>query len=305
MSKEIIVIRNIIFEVKNYELVLEYLLGKLDTNKYIIHLYKDQNNEDKYYIDITDDNYFLTALVDLETKNFKTLFRYETIIMNSNKMGYDNIERIKKVYNIEDISYNSNLNEKLKNVLFNVNNHIINHSYIFFDNYVYEITNTDKDIDKIYQIFRNNSNFKNCIVNTTGDLFYDRNAPNNIVIKKTENLFIDFIWEIYFSLVQVGLLNKADALLKYDYKGYNKKNVKLKLKRLKIRKFTEIENNSLIKQEIILLYIVFIILCDVEKEVRYIACEPESVAELIKSYLDSRKLDSNLFYSLFNEIYLL
>jgi len=299
MGEKILKTNDVFFIVKDYASTVEYLLGGDNANKYILHLYKDE--EDNYHIDLTDNDYFLTAIEGFRPKNFKSLFYYETLILgNLSKMEYDNIERIKKIYDIEDINYNSNLNKKLKNVLFNVNNYVIDRAYIFFENYVYKVMDTDKNNIKIYQIFRNNSNFKNCIVNTFDDLF---DAPTSKSIENKGNILNGFIEEICFKLIYSKTLDKVDVLLKYGYMEYDKKKVWLKSKNLKIRKFTEIGNNSLIKQEIILLYIIFIILCDVEKEVRYMTCKPESVAELIDSYLDSRKLDSGLFYSLFEGIY--
>jgi len=294
MREKIVKVKDVVFVVKNYEFLLEYLLGELDRDKYIIHLYKDKNEEDKYYIDLTDDDYFLIIMGELKKENFEMLFEYKTL---TSEIEYGNIEKIKKIYGIEDISYTSNLNEKLKNVLFNINNRIVNIAYVFFENYLYKLINSNNFFyNTTYEIFRNTSNLKNCIINSYDDIF-----KSFIISIEKENVFREFIEKIRLVLTKSKILENVDALLKYDDVINDK--ILLEFKTLKIRKFTEIGDNSLIKREIILLYIIFTILFDVQTREYRMSCNLETITELIKSYLDSGKLDSDLFYSLFSEIY--
>jgi len=188
MSDKIVKVNSDLLYIKDYELIIDYLLGKIDPNKYILHLYKDENEEGKYNINLTDDDYSLMA-IKIEMENFENLFDYNLFILDNkdiDKTLYDNIEEIKKIYGIEDISYNSDLNEKLKNALFKVNNQLVNYSYVFFENYVYELFNASGNNFREYEIFKNNSNLKNCIINNTISFLA---SINDIIIKNNGNVF--------------------------------------------------------------------------------------------------------------------
>jgi len=308
MSEKIIEIKNVIFVVKNYELVAEYLLKKYDIDKYIIHVYRDKNKENKYYIDLTNDASLLGIMKYLGyskvvEEGFKTLFKYEISIFD---VEYGNIERIKKIYNIEDISYSSSLNEKIRNVLFNVDNQMLKFAYVFFEKYVYVIPKSDKNTRKMHWIVENDSNFKNCIINSNYNIFHPNSYHSvpyiSAYIEVDKKNAIESLAEnIRILLEHPYISNKLDILLEYNHIKNN--SIYLNLKNLKIRKFTEIKNNSLINQNILLLYIVFDILFDIEAGEYFNNCYPESIKNLLKSYENNKKLDSDLFYSLFSEIY--